>query len=140
MAEMYRILPILLYPEDVKEKLLRFAKAGLAVAIMRGKSYLGIGSVSMGIAGSIVNPEFLQEYLGMRAEYVDCSELMRRIQLGIYDKEEYERALLGLKSIACLARDDDYNPESIRTSREKKRCRLGVCREDDYYYALICCR
>jgi len=107
-------------PEDVKEKLLRFAKAGLAVAIMRGKSYLGIGSVSMGIAGSIVNPEFLQEYLGMRAEYVDCSELMRRIQLGIYDKEEYERALAWTKKY-CMSREgEDYNPESIRTSREKK--------------------
>ena len=55
-------------PSDVKEKLLRFAKAGLAVAMMRGKSYLAIGSVSMGIAGSIVNPDFLQEYLGMRTE------------------------------------------------------------------------
>lgn len=107
-------------PEDVKEKLLRFAKAGLAVAIMRGKSYLGIGSVSMGIAGSIVNPEFLQEYLGMRAEYVDCSELMRRIQLSIYDKEEYERALAWTKKY-CMSREgEDYNPENIRTSREKK--------------------
>lgn len=107
-------------PEDVQEKLLRFAKAGLAVALMRGKSYLAIGSVSMGIAGSIVNPDFLQEYMGMRAEYVDCSELLRRIQLGIYDAEEYERALAWTKK-NCMSREgEDYNPEAIRTNREKK--------------------
>ncbi|RHJ78709.1 L-fucose isomerase [Parabacteroides sp. AM08-6] len=107
-------------PDDVKEKLLRFAKAGLAVAIMRGKSYLAIGSVSMGIAGSIVNPEFLQEYLGMRAEYVDCSELLRRIQLGIYDKDEYEKALAWTKK-NCMSREGtDYNPESIKRTPEQK--------------------
>lgn len=107
-------------PEDVKEKLLRFAKAGLAVAIMRGKSYLAIGSVSMGIAGSIVNPEFLQEYLGMRAEYVDCSEIMRRIQLGIYDKDEYERALEWVKKNCKSREGEDYNLESIKHTREEK--------------------
>lgn len=107
-------------PDDVKEKLLRFAKAGLAVAIMRGKSYLAIGSVSMGIAGSIVNPEFLQEYLGMRAEYVDCSELLRRIQLEIYDKDEYEKALAWTKK-NCISREGtDYNPENIKRTREQK--------------------
>lgn len=107
-------------PDDVKEKLLRFAKAGLAVAIMRGKSYLAIGSVSMGIAGSIVNPEFLQEYLGMRAEYVDCSELLRRIQLEIYDKDEYEKALAWTKK-NCMSREGtDYNPESIKRTPEQK--------------------
>lgn len=107
-------------PEDVKEKLIRFAKAGLAVAIMRGKSYLAIGSVSMGIAGSIVNPEFLQEYLGMRAEYVDCSEILRRIQLGIYDKNEYERALEWVKNNCKIHEGEDYNPESIKHTREEK--------------------
>lgn len=107
-------------PSDVKEKLLRFAKAGLAVAMMRGKSYLAIGSVSMGIAGSIVNPDFLQEYLGMRTEYVDCSELLRRIQLNIYDKDEYEKALEWTKT-NCMPREgEDYNPESIRKTREQK--------------------
>jgi len=75
-------------PADVKEKLLRFARAGLAVAIMRGKSYLAIGTVAMGIGGSMVNPDFLQEYLGMRTEQVDAVEILRRIQLGIYDKAE----------------------------------------------------
>ena len=80
-------------PEDVREKLLRFARAGLAVAIMKGKSYLAIGSVSMGIGGSMVNPDFLQEYLGMRTEYVDASEVLRRIQLEIYDKDEFRKAM-----------------------------------------------
>lgn len=80
-------------PEDVKEKLLRFAKAGLAVASMRGKSYLSMGSVAMGIAGSIVDPNFYQEYLGMRNESVDLSEFIRRMDEGIYDKEDYELAL-----------------------------------------------
>ncbi|MGH2624706.1 MAG: L-fucose isomerase, partial [Sphingobacterium sp.] len=77
-------------PDDVKNKLLTFAKAGLAVSLMRGKSYLAIGSVSMGIVGSIVDPDFFQSYLGMRNEYVDSSEVLRRIQLNIFDQEEYE--------------------------------------------------
>ena len=78
---------------DVEEKLLRFARAGLAVAIMQGTSYLAMGSVSMGIAGSVVDPNFFYDYLGMRNEYIDLSEFNRRMQLGIYDPEEYERAL-----------------------------------------------
>lgn len=107
-------------PDDVQAKLLRFAKAGLAVALMRGKSYLAIGSVSMGIAGSIVNPDFLQEYMGMRTEYVDCSEILRRIQLGIYDPDEYEKALAWTKK-NCMSREgEDYNPEAIRTNCEQK--------------------
>lgn len=107
-------------PADVQAKLLRFAKAGLAVALMRGKSYLAIGSVSMGIAGSIVNPDFLQEYMGMRTEYVDCSEILRRIQLGIYDPDEYEKALAWTKK-HCLPREgEEYNPEAIRTNRKQK--------------------
>ncbi|NDW09690.1 L-fucose isomerase [Dysgonomonas sp. 520] len=107
-------------PEDVQEKLLRFAKAGLAVAIMRGKSYLAIGSVSMGIAGSIVNPEFLQEYLGMRAEFVDCSEILRRIQLEIYDKEEYKKALEWTKKNCAVNEAQDHNPAHLVKSREQK--------------------
>ncbi|MDR3059910.1 MAG: L-fucose isomerase [Prevotella sp.] len=107
-------------PDDVKEKLLRFAKAGLAVAIMRGKSYLAIGSVSMGIGGSIVNPEFLQEYLGMRTEYVDCSEILRRIQQEIYDKEEYEKALAWTKKHCVINELPDHNPAAIRRTREQK--------------------
>ena len=107
-------------PDDVQEKLLRFAKAGLAVAIMRGKSYLAIGSVSMGIAGSIINPDFLQEYLGIRAEYVDCSEILRRVQQEIYDKDEYEKALAWTEKNCKVNELPDHNPEAIRSTREKK--------------------
>lgn len=107
-------------PEDVKEKLLRFARAGLAVAIMRGKSYLAIGSVSMGIAGSIINPEFLQEYLGIRAEFVDASEILRRIEQEIYDKDEFEKALLWTKENCKVNELPDHNPETIRRTREQK--------------------
>ena len=107
-------------PQDVQDKLLRFAKAGLAVAIMRGKSYLAIGTVSMGIAGSIVSPEFLQEYLGMRAEFVDCTELLRRIQLEIYDKDEYQKALEWTKKNCMPNEGEDYNPEHLKKSREDK--------------------
>lgn len=80
-------------PDDVQEKLLRFCRAGLAVAIMRGKSYLAMGGTSMGIAGSIVNQEFFESYLGMRVESVDMTEFVRRIERGIYDKAEYDKAL-----------------------------------------------
>ncbi len=80
-------------PEDVREKLLQFTKAGLAVAMMQGRSYLSIGSVSMGIAGSVVDDHFFKDYLGMRNEYVDMSEVHRRMQQGIYDKEEFEKAI-----------------------------------------------
>jgi L-fucose/D-arabinose isomerase len=77
----------------VQEKLLQFAKAGLAAAEMRGKSYLSLGSVSMGIAGSMVNADFFQNYLGMRTEYVDMSEFVRRIDEKIYDPQEFDRAM-----------------------------------------------
>lgn len=107
-------------PGDVKEKLLRFAKAGLAVAIMRGKSYLSIGSVSMGIGGSMTNPDFLQEYLGMRTEFVDASEILRRIQLGIYDHDEFEKAMQWTRE-NCMPREgEDFNPEHLKHSREQK--------------------
>ncbi len=107
-------------PEDVQEKLLRFARAGLAVAMMRGKSYLAIGSVSMGIAGSIVNPDFLREYLGIRAEYVDCSEILRRIQQEIYDKEEFEKAMEWTRKNCMVNEGEDFNKEPVRSSREQK--------------------
>jgi len=80
-------------PADVQEKLLQFARAGLAVATMRGKSYLSLGGVSMGIAGSIVDQSFFESYLGMRVETVDMSEFVRRLEEEIYDKEEFARAL-----------------------------------------------
>lgn len=107
-------------PDDVQEKLLRFAKAGLAVAMMRGKSYLAIGSVSMGIAGSIVNPDILRDYFGMRTEYVDCSEILRRIQQEIYDKEEYRKAIEWTRK-NCVSREGiDINKEANKLSRERK--------------------
>ncbi|WP_118196012.1 L-fucose isomerase [Albibacterium indicum] len=103
-------------PDDVREKLLSFAKAGLAVSIMRGKSYLSIGSVSMGIAGSMVNEDFFQDYLGMRNEYVDSTEVLRRIELGIYDHEEFERALKWTRE--NCREGEDFNTENKLKSRE----------------------
>lgn len=105
-------------PNDVKEKLLRFAKSGLVAAIIRGKSYLSIGSVSMGIAGSIVDPKFFQKYLGMRNEYVDMSEIRRRLDVGIYDNEEFEKALAWVKA-NCIE-GPDRNAESTQRTREEK--------------------
>jgi len=107
-------------PADVKEKLLQFAKAGLAVAIMRGKSYLAIGSVSMGIAGSIINPDFLQEYLGIRAEYVDTVEILRRIQLEIYDRDEFVKAMQWTRRNCMINEGEDHNPERLKRNREQK--------------------
>jgi len=104
-------------PEDVKEKLLRFAKAGLAVATMKGKSYLAMGSVSMGIAGSIVNPDFFESYLGMRCEYIDTAEFTRRMALEIYDKDEYERAFKWVKE--NCKEGSDNNPVEKQLSREQ---------------------
>ena len=107
-------------PEDVKEKLLRFAKAGLAVATMRGKAYLSIGSMSMGIGGSIPNPDFFQDYLGMRNEYVDASEIERRIKLGIYDHEEFDKAMAWTEKYCKTNEGKDHNPKHLIYSREEK--------------------
>lgn len=105
-------------PQDVKGKLLSFAKAGLAVAIVRGSSYLAIGSVSMGIAGSIVVPDLFKDYFGMRNEYIDSSEILRRIQEKIYDEEEFEKALVWTKN-NCKEGDDIINPKEKQFSRER---------------------
>ncbi|MGN1305881.1 MAG: L-fucose isomerase [Oscillospiraceae bacterium] len=80
-------------PDDVKEKLLRFARCAVAVGCMRNKAYVGIGGVSMGIAGAYCNADFMQHYLGIRPEWVDMTEILRRIKLNIFDKDEYEKAL-----------------------------------------------
>ncbi len=85
-------------PEDVSEKILRFARCAVAVGCMRSKAYVGLGAVSMGIAGSQCSPEFLQKYLGIRAEYVDMTEILRRMKLEIYDHDEYEKALAWTKA------------------------------------------
>ncbi|MDD2213821.1 MAG: L-fucose isomerase [Oscillospiraceae bacterium] len=105
-------------PEDVKVKLLRFGRAAVAAATMRDKSYLQIGSVTMGIGGSIISPEFIEEYLGMRVESVDEVEIIRRMSEGIYDHAEYEKALAWTK--ANCKEGWDKNPEFIRKSPEQK--------------------
>lgn len=105
-------------PEDVAEKMLRFARAAVAVATMRGKSYLQIGSICMGIAGSIVNVELFEEYLGMRVESVDEVEIIRRMSEGIYDEKEYRKALAWVK--AKCNPDFDKNPENLQRTPEQK--------------------
>lgn len=103
-------------PADVAEKLLQFAQAGLAVALMRGKSYLSIGSVAMGIAGSIVSEHLFGDYLGMRNEYVDMTEIKRRLDRGIYDPEEFARALAWTRKYCHEGPDRNASP---RTREEK---------------------
>lgn len=105
-------------PADVQEKLLRFAKAGLAVATMKGKSYLAMGGTSMGIAGSMVNPDFFEDYLGMRVESIDMSEFVRRFNEGIYDVEEFEKALAWTRE--NCKEGPDINPIESQASRAKK--------------------
>ena len=105
-------------PDDVKEKLIPFARAAVAAATMRGKSYLQIGSICMGIAGSSIDPDFIEEYLGMRVESVDEVEIIRRMTEGIYDEEEYQRALKWTKE-KCKE-GFDKNPEFVRKSDEQK--------------------
>ena len=107
-------------PQDVQEKILRFARAAVAVATMRGKSYLQIGSITMGIGGSIISPEFFEEYLGMRVESVDEVEIIRRMEKGIYDEKEYEKALKWVKE-KCKP-DFDKNPKEMqKTAAEKEK-------------------
>ena len=107
-------------PSDVQEKILRFARAAVAVATMRGKSYLQIGSVTMGIGGSIISPEFFEEYLGMRVESVDEVEIIRRMEKGIYDEKEYQKALKWVKE-KCKP-DFDKNPKEMqKTAAEKAK-------------------
>ncbi|MEE0409721.1 MAG: L-fucose isomerase, partial [Clostridia bacterium] len=105
-------------PEDVKEKLLRFGRAAVAVATMRGKSYLQIGSQCMGIAGSIIDQDFIESYLGMRVESVDEVEILRRMEEGIYNEEEYQKALAWTKEHCKMGRDD--NPDFVKFSDEEK--------------------
>ena len=107
-------------PADVAEKILRFARAAQAVATMRGKSYLSMGSVSMGIAGSIVNPDFFQEYLGMRCESVDLTEIIRRMTEGIYDKEEYAKAMAWTEKYCKKNEGKDFNVEAKTKTRAEK--------------------
>ncbi len=105
-------------PADVEEKLLRFGRAAVAAATMRGKSYLQIGSICMGIGGSIIDPAFIEEYLGMRVESVDEVEIIRRMTEEIYDKAEFEKALAWTKE-KCKE-GFDKNPEAVQKSAEEK--------------------
>jgi L-fucose isomerase len=103
-------------PDDVKEKILRFARCALVPGLMKNKAYVGIGSVSMGIAGSYCDADFFQKYLGIRAEWVDMTEVLRRINLGIFDKQEYEKALEWTRKNCKEGRDVNSNPKT----REQK--------------------
>ena len=105
-------------PADVKEKLLRFGRAAVAAATMRGKSYLQIGSICMGIGGSIIDPDFIESYLGMRVESVDEVEIIRRMTEGIYDEAEYQKALAWTK--ANCKEGFDKNPDELKKSDEEK--------------------
>ncbi|MBR1667610.1 MAG: L-fucose isomerase [Bacteroidaceae bacterium] len=108
-------------PSDVAEKLLRFAKAAQAVATMRGKSYLSLGNTCMGIAGSIVDADFFQDYLGMRTEYADLVEILRRVELGIYDPKEYEKAIAWTEQHCKVNEGYDYNDDNGKgKTREEK--------------------
>jgi L-fucose isomerase len=106
-------------PEDVKENILRFVRAGIAVATMKGKSYLSIGSVSMGIAGCIVDESFFQDYLGMRNEYVDMSEIARRIEKDIIDPAEYKRARAWVKENLKVGKDFN-DPKAQHSAAQKE--------------------
>ena len=105
-------------PSDVSEKILRFARAALVVATIRGKSYLSIGGCSMGIAGSIVDQDFLQAFLGMRTEAIDMCEIERRIAEGIYDKKEYELAIKWVRENCIQAEDTVNSPENRKTKAQ----------------------
>lgn len=105
-------------PIDVEEKILQFIKAGLAAATIKGKSYLSIGGVSMGIAGSVVNPDFFEDYMAMRVEYVDMTEFIRRIEEEIYDKKEYQKAINWVKKYC--KEGPDNNQKNMQKTREQK--------------------
>ncbi len=109
-------------PADVEEKLLRFARAGLAVASMKGKSYLSLGGVSMGIAGSIVDHNFFESRLGMKVRAVDMTELRRRIDQKIYDEAELEMALAGLIKTSAMAKMKITNSINAMPSKVAQFC------------------
>lgn len=105
-------------PEDVQEKILRFVRSGIAVAAMRGKTYLSMGGTSMGIAGSMIQPSFMEKYLGLRTEAIDMSEFTRRIEEKIYDRKEFEKALGWVKTNCREGKD--YNKASLQMTRAAK--------------------
>jgi len=107
-------------PADVEEKILRFIKSGIAVATMRGKSYLGIGGQCMGIAGSVVDHDFFQDYLGIRVEAVDEVEIIRRVEKGIFDPTEFEKAMAWTEKYCKVNEGTDYNTPELISSPEQK--------------------
>ena len=109
-------------PDDVKTKILRFAKAAQAVATMRGKRYLSMGGPCMGIAGSTIDPDFVQDYLGIRNEYIDLVEILRRVDQGIYDPEEFKKAMAWVEQYCKPNEGHDYNvPAKVKSREEKDR-------------------
>jgi L-fucose/D-arabinose isomerase len=114
-------------PSDVQEKILRFVRAGLAVATIKGTSYLAMGGVSMGIAGSIVDQPFFEQFLGMRVETIDMTEFVRRMDRGIYDAEEFDIALAWVKANCANNEGEDKNPTDKQRTRTQKDSDWEVC-------------
>lgn len=132
-------------PQDAAEKILRFARAAQAVATMRGKSYLSLGNTCMGIAGSIVDADFLQDYLGMRTEYASLVEILRRVDFGIYDKEEFERAMAWVEKYCKPNEGHDYNEDRqqfpgtpMTTFNGKGKGKTREEKDEDWEFTVKC--
>ena len=132
-------------PQDAAEKILRFARAAQAVATMRGKSYLSLGNTCMGIAGSIVDADFLQDYLGMRTEYTSLVEPLRRVGFGIYDKEEFEKAMAWVEKYCKPNEGHDYNEDRqqfpgtpMTTFNGKGKGKTREEKDEDWEFTVKC--
>ena len=132
-------------PQDAAEKILRFARAAQAVATMRGKSYLSLGNTCMGIAGSIVDADFLQDYLGMRTEYASLVEILRRVDFGIYDKEEVEKAMAWVEKYCKPNEGHDYNEDRqqfpgtpMTTFNGKGKGKTREEKDEDWEFTVKC--
>ena len=132
-------------PQDAAEKILRFARAAQAVATMRGKSYLSLGNTCMGIAGSIVDADFLQDYLGMRTEYASLVEILRRVDFGIYDKEEFEKAMAWVEKYCTPNEGHDYNEDRqqfpgtpMTTFNGKGKGKTREEKDEDWEFTVKC--
>jgi len=122
-------------PKDVEEKIIRFARCALAVGQLNNKAYVSIGSVSMGIGGSFLDPQLMQDYFNIRAEWVDMSEIIRRVEKGIYDKADYEKELTWIKDNCKEGKDLNPGPwGQERTDPRRKRQPVGVHRQDDPHH------
>mgnify|MGYP003472646967 FL=1 len=132
-------------PQDAPEKILRLARAAQAVATMRGKSYLSLGNTCMGIAGSIVDADFLQDYLGMRTEYASLVEILRRVDFGIYDKEEFEKAMAWVEKYCKPNEGHDYNEDRqqfpgtpMTTFNGKGKGKTREEKDEDWEFTVKC--